>query len=96
MLIEYARRGAARVDDRAELVDEAGSVERRLTVVFMDVELAALRASFCRRFRLVDLRRNSVNVEDTREVRPPRPAPMIVIEMLMFVSFQASIGTSFQ
>lgn len=46
MLIEYARRGTALVDDRAELVDEAGSIERRLTVVFMDVELAAcVRAS---------------------------------------------------
>ena len=75
VLIEYARRGAARVDDRAELVGEAGSVERGLTVVFVDVELAALRASFCRRFRLVDLRGNSVNVEYTRESQTAEARP---------------------
>ena len=39
---------AALVDDRAELVGEAGRGERELAVVLVDVELAALRAGLRR------------------------------------------------
>ena len=44
VLVEHARGLAALVDDRAELVGEAGRGERDLPVVLVDVELAALRA----------------------------------------------------
>jgi hypothetical protein len=44
VLVEHARSLAALVDDRAELVGEAGRFECELPVVLVDVELAALRA----------------------------------------------------
>ena len=49
VLVEHARRLAALVDDRAELVGEAGRFERELPVVLVDVELAALRAGLAPR-----------------------------------------------
>ncbi len=67
MLVEHARRLAALVDDRAELVGQAGRFERELAVVLVDVELAALRAGLRRGFRLVDRGGDAVDVEDAGE-----------------------------
>ncbi len=46
---------------------EPGRGERGLAVLLVDVELAALGAGACRRFRLVDRRRDAAKVEDPRE-----------------------------
>ena len=67
VLVEHARGLAALVDDRAELVGEAGRFERELPVVLVDVELAALRAGLRRGLRLVDRRGDAVDVEDAGE-----------------------------
>ncbi len=67
VLVEHARRLAALVDDRAELVGEAGRFERELPVVLVDVELAALRAGLRRGLRLVDRRGDAVDVQDACE-----------------------------
>jgi hypothetical protein len=55
------------VDDCAERVDEAGCFERELSVVLVDVELAALHAGLCRGLRLVDRRGDAVDMEDACE-----------------------------
>jgi hypothetical protein len=67
VLVEHAGSLAALVDDRAELVGEAGRFERELPVVLVDVELAALRAGLRRRIRLVDRRGDAMDVEDACE-----------------------------
>jgi len=67
VLVERAAGLAALVDDRAELVGEAGRFERALPVVLVDVDLAALRAGLRRGLRLVDRRGDAVDVEDARE-----------------------------
>src|SRR3954454_19555350 len=78
MLVEHPRRLAARVNDRAELVGEAGRGERELTVVLVDVELSALRARLSRRVGLEDGRGDAMHVEDAGEDETPRPAPTMV------------------
>ena len=67
VLVEDVRSLAALVDDRAELVGEAGRCERELPVVLVDVELAALRAGVRRRFRLIDRRGDAVHVQNAGE-----------------------------
>src|SRR4051812_10673902 len=78
MLVEHPRRLAARVNDRAELVGEAGRGERELTVVLVDVELSALRARLSRRVGLEDGRGDAMHVENAGEGETPRPAPTMV------------------
>ena len=95
VLVEHARRLAAFVDDLAELVGEAGRLERELSVVLVDVELAALRASRRRGLRLVDRRGDAVDVEDAGEGEAAAPAPTIVTG-LVIVSFRWFTGTLFQ
>ena len=70
--VEHARGLRALVDDRAELVGEAGRREGALPVVLVDVELAALRTGQRRPFRLVDRRGDAVDVEDAGEGRGRR------------------------
>jgi hypothetical protein len=65
--VDYARRLAALVDDRAELAGQAGRRERALPVVLVHVELAALRAGRGRGLRLVDRRGDAVNVQHAGE-----------------------------
>jgi hypothetical protein len=65
--VEQAQRLGALVDDRAELVREAGVRERALTVVPVDVEPAALGAGLGPRVGLVDRRGNPVDVKDAGE-----------------------------
>ncbi len=65
--VERAQRLAALVDDRAELVGQAGRLERALPVVGVDVELAALRAGVFRGVGLVDRGRDAVDVQDAGE-----------------------------
>ena len=67
VLVEHARRLAALVDDRAELLGETGRFERELPVVLVDVELAALCAGLCRGLRLVDGGGDAVDVEEASE-----------------------------
>ena len=50
VLVEHVHGLAALVDDRTELVGEAGRFERELPVVLVHVELAALRAGIRRGF----------------------------------------------
>ena len=57
----------ALVDDGAERVGEAGRFERALPVLLVNIKLAALRAGRLRGVRLVDRRRDAVEVEDARE-----------------------------
>ncbi|MFB4302420.1 TetR/AcrR family transcriptional regulator [Actinomadura sp. NTSP31] len=64
MPVEHARRLGTLVDDRAELVGEAGRCERGLAVVLVDVELAALRAGLGRGVGLVDRGGDAVDVQD--------------------------------
>jgi hypothetical protein len=45
VLVQYARRVGALVDDRVELVDQAGVRERALAVVLVDVELPCVRVA---------------------------------------------------
>ena len=73
MLVEHARCLAALVDDRAELAGEAGGFECELPVVFVDVELTALRAGLRRRLGLVDRRRDAVDVENACEGEAAEP-----------------------
>ena len=68
--VEHARGLAARVDERAELVEQAGGAQRRLAVVLVDVEHAALRARVGRGLGLEDGGGDAVDVEDAREHQP--------------------------
>ncbi len=55
------------MDDRAERVGQAGGRERRLAVLLVDVEHAALRAASARGLGLVDRRRDAVEMQDAGE-----------------------------
>jgi hypothetical protein len=70
MPVEHARGLATRVDNGAERVGEAGRRERGLPIWLMDVELATLCASGCRRLGLIDCRGDIVDVEDAGEDEP--------------------------
>ncbi|GKS13126.1 hypothetical protein YDYSY3_41260 [Paenibacillus chitinolyticus] len=67
MRIKYPHRLAAFVDKAEELVEQSCCLERKLSVVFVDVELPALRAGLCRGLRLVDCCGDAVDVENARE-----------------------------
>src|SRR3954453_10435786 len=73
MLVEHARSLAALVDDRAELVGEAGRFERALPFVLVDVELAALGARPRRRLGLVDGRGDAVPLKNPGEGQAAEP-----------------------
>jgi hypothetical protein len=62
--IDDAHRLTADVDERAELLVQAGDVQRRLAGVLVDVEHAALGAGVPARFEVEDGRLNAVGVED--------------------------------
>jgi hypothetical protein len=65
--VEDAGGFAALVDDRAELFGEAGGGECRLTVLFVDVELATLGAGMRRGVGLVDRRGDAMDMEDASQ-----------------------------
>ena len=67
VLVEYPLRLSTGEDDLEELIEESRCLECELPVVFVDIELAPLRARVCRGFRFVDRRSNAVNVEDPGE-----------------------------
>lgn len=73
MRIEYAGGLAALVDDRAELIREAGRLERTLPVVFVQVELAALSPGLRRPVSLVNRDREPVDVQDAGEREAAEP-----------------------
>ena len=65
--------------------EESRRLECELPVVFVDIEQASLRSYVRSSFCFVDRCCNSVDVEDARSVRPPRPAPMIVIGVFIMI-----------
>jgi hypothetical protein len=65
--VERARGLTALVDQGAETVDQAGGLQRDLSVMVMDVEQAALGAGLGRRFGLIDRRGDAVDVQDAGE-----------------------------
>ena len=96
VLVEHARRLATLVDDRAELVGEAGRFERELPVVLVDVELAALRAGLRRGLRLVDRGGDAVDVEDAREGEAAEARTDDRDWCRHHVPFRRLVGTLFQ
>jgi AcrR family transcriptional regulator len=67
VLVEHPRRLATLVDDRAELVDEPGRVERGPAVVLVNVELSALRACPGRGIGVVHRGLDAVDVQNAGE-----------------------------
>lgn len=55
------------MDDGAERIGEAGDFKRALSIMFVNVELAALRASTGRGLRFIDGHGNAMDVEDAGE-----------------------------
>ena len=68
--VEHPRSLAALVDDSAELVEEAGRLQRELSVVVVDVEHSALRARIRGRIGLVDGGGDAVDVQNASERQP--------------------------
>jgi AcrR family transcriptional regulator len=74
-VVEHALRAAALVDDRAIGLSQPSDLEGELTVVLVQVELAALGASLAGGVRVVDGDRDTVDVQDPGQGEPAETGP---------------------
>jgi hypothetical protein len=71
--VEHARGLAARMDNGAKRVDQAGGFQRGLSVRLVNVELAALRARGRRSLGFVDRDGDAVDVQNAGEDKAAEP-----------------------